>query len=292
MALDMNDFARKVQLIIRQVFVARDWRLVSPQNEDAFIRDVLATARAWADDSGVSLHENQIMKQLIERAAVSEYSRLLWRSLGENETPQQERTLIEVLDYITPIISRYTPDIGTAQSIANDVLFSVWQNHTTVRAPSTFLSWVAMIASRTTHRWIHNEQYREVTFSDIFLDNADQDDASDTLSHYSAATLLHDFREAAANEESTIQLEKCIQRCLKTMKTGADVFIALVLHDESVAEVASRLKLSHTNVYSTRHRAIARLQKCPELRALLQESCLSTGMITKPGGSTETKNSK
>lgn len=254
---------KQINLIIRQQLTARDWRLVSPENLAAFCAATVVTARAW-DERASSV----LSQVLVERAVIAQYSHLLWESLGKNGTFQQERALVEILAFITPIIRRMTSDEDVAQDIVNEALLTIWTQHEQVRDPHSFLHWAAITtrhaAMRATRRPF------SIPFTDLFSDSPEEQENLDRLLFQPATEQFQALRKAATNTETEAELRAVIQRCLARTRLGAEVAIAVLLDDKSVAEVSKILGITAANAYVILKRARAKLRKCPELLEILK----------------------
>jgi DNA-directed RNA polymerase specialized sigma24 family protein len=220
--------------VTRVVCANRDWRLLTVPglgvDQAAFVGRVAGRLQQWQATEGHA----QIFGGLVERAVVHEYCRLLHQAIGMEGTAAQERALIELWNYVTPIIRKYLRDDAQARACANDVLITVWRKHGDVRDPG--------IA-------------RELTDRPQPLLAADTMAATETASAY---TEEHD--RAAV-------LERAIEACLDHMRGGAIVVVGLVLHERTAAELAAELGVAAANVHVIKLRALRKLRRC---RALLQ----------------------
>jgi len=261
--------------IIRRVCANCDWQLItcaeSGVTVDAFADRVAARLQTWQEAG----EHAEITEALVERAVINEYCRLLYHAIGLERSAAQQRALDEVWNYVTPIIRRLLPDVGEAAACANSVLLMVWRKRGDVRDPGSFLAWTAMIAGRAALAMAKNATGRELVFSDLFDDDEAEDDREWGETRASAAATpagtLSAFT-AVEDGETAALLADLIRHCLRRMRSGAEVVIRLVLHEQPVSEVSRELALSATNIYVIKTRALARLRRCEALLAALSKT--------------------
>jgi DNA-directed RNA polymerase specialized sigma24 family protein len=256
----------------RRICSDRDWQLLTfrpPGIDDAaFAGRVAQRLQEWQRSEGYA----EITAKLIERAVVHEYCVLLHQAVGLENTFAQDRALIEVWNYVTPIIRWKLGDGDRALDCANEALRIVWQQRRAVHTPGAFLSWTAMIATRAVWAALR-EADRELALVDLPNDDdtGDADEVVSTCSGLEAITQPPELDDLA-------WWENIIRQCLSRMRAGADVFIGLVLQEQSVAEVAMRLGLSPANVHLIKLWAIKHLKRCALLlQALGRTPDLSSG---------------
>ncbi len=137
-----------LEAIAQRLSAARDWRLLAfPElgvSNDEFVARVGDQLRRWQTEKGHA----ELSGALVERAIIYEYCVLLHQAIGMEDSAAQERALIEVWNYVTPIIRRKLGAGDRALDCANETLRIVWQQRKDVRTPGAFLSWAAMIATR------------------------------------------------------------------------------------------------------------------------------------------------
>jgi RNA polymerase sigma factor (sigma-70 family) len=253
--------------IVHRICHERDWQLLNFRalgvDGEAFAGRVAQRLQEWQRTEGYA----EITARLIERAIVYEYCVLLHRAVGMEGTAAQERALIEVWNYITPIIRLKLGDGDRTLDCANNALCIVWQKHKTVRSPGSFLAWAAMVATREALAEIRAAK-REWPVSALVDDDEEQND----IEPGPVTSTLCTERGAAvppAEPDDLAWWETLIRYCLARMKAGADVIIGLVLRDQTVAEVAARLGFTAGRVYVIKFRALERLRQCqPLLQAL------------------------
>lgn len=259
-----------------RVCANRDWQLLTCAElgvtVDAFARRVAERLQIWLEAGDYV----EITEALIERAVINEYCRLLHHAVGLERTAAQHRALDEVWNYVTPIIRRVLPDAGEATVCANGVLLTIWRKRGDVHDPGSFLAWTAMIAGRAAWTMAKDAAGLEAVFSDLFGDDEAEDDREWGETRASAAaTLLAGTLSAftaVEDSETAALLADVIRRCLRRMRSGAEVVIRLVLHEQPVSEVSRALALSATNIYVIKTRALDRLRRCEALLAALNEA--------------------
>ena len=250
--------------ILRRVLANRDWRLPSfPElgvTEAEIVRQMTVLLQTWQQATGRA----EISDELIERAVVNVYCRLLHRAMGLERAAAQERAFAELWTYVTPLIGRVLRDDQRTAICANEVLFTLWRKRGAVQDPGCFLSYAAMIAGRAALA-MAQVPGREVSFSDIF---GDGDDEEDERAEWPDASTAANFRRVE-DQEQIEQLAGVIRRCLRKMRAGAEVVIRLVLLEETVIEAATALKRSAANIHLIKFRALRKLEKCRDLLAAL-----------------------
>lgn len=254
---------------VRSLCADRDWRLLNFEEiwaEGAFLQranDILTT---WL----IPEECQNIIDKLHERAIVHEYSQLLHAAVGQRNTPVWERALIEIWNYITPLIRKILRDDDLAHDVAMDVLLTVCEKRDQVRDPGCFLSWAGVIARRAAVR-ASQRAGREAPVSALTLgdDEANWDEEGDGEAYLDKLRLE---RGGPAQPElngslRAAELEARIRECLRRMRHGAAVFIGLALHELPVSEIARQLGVKVNAVYVIFHRARKRLQRCGPLLA-------------------------
>ena len=251
-------------LFERRILAARGWHLLECPEFDAewpeFTRRIAAILDGWL------MRERHvgITFQLLERAVIHEYSKLLHEAVGRRDTEAGARALIEIWNYVTPMIRRILRDDDRAQDVAMDVLIKVCERRDQVRDPGSFLCWAGVIAHREAVR-AAKAHAREVVMADLSGDDDDVDtEALETL------LAAHASGPPGGNPDEgvrAVELEARIRECLHGMRRAAEVFIGMALHDLSVTEIAQRLGMKPNAVYVVFHRARKRLQGCRRLLA-------------------------
>lgn len=249
---------------VRRISAERDWQLLtSPtlgvSGEDFAVR-VWARLQNWLFVRGHA----QITEDLIANAVINEYCLLLHAVVAHRNTPAGERALIEIWNYVTPMIRKILRDDDRAQDVAMDVLLKICDKRDQVRDAGNFLAWAGVIAYREAIR-AAKAYPREVVMTDLAGndDNGDIEALEALLADHASGSSGRDPGE----DVRTAELEARIRECLRRMRRAADVFIGLVLRDLSVAEIAQRLTMKPAAVYVVFHRARKRLQKCGQLLA-------------------------
>jgi RNA polymerase sigma factor (sigma-70 family) len=249
--------------VAQRTLDARDWHLldnsVGGANWQDFVHHMIVTMDDWRARErypGASDH-------LIERAVVHEYSKLLYDVVGHRDTDIGARALIEIWNYVTPMIRKILRDDDRAQDVAMDVLIMVCEKRDQVRDPGSFLSWAGVIAHREAVR-AAKAHGREVVMTDL---GGDDDLAAEELEALLAASSSDPSGSDPGERVRAAELEARIRECLHGMRRAAEVFIGLVLHDLSVAEIAQRLGMKPNAIYAVFHRARKRLQGCRRLLA-------------------------
>ncbi len=262
----------KYQLRAQRLCKDRDWQLLTfpdlALDEAAFAARVAERLREWrGTDDCVGPHADQV-----ERAIIHEYCVLLCQAVRMDNTAAQERALIEVWNYVTPIIRRKLGAGDRALDCANETLRIVWQQRKDVRTPGAFLSWAAMIATHEVQATF-KEADRELALID--LTNGDDTEETDEAI---SVCIGQEIAIQPPEPDDQAWWENIIRQCLSRMRAGADVFIGLVLQEQSVAEVATRLGLSPDNIHLIKFRAAKRLKRCVLLlQALGRTPDLSSG---------------
>jgi RNA polymerase sigma factor (sigma-70 family) len=271
--MSLSYFPVDLLALVRQVVAVRDWRVLDCPELDVdwpeFARRVTATLDGW-----LTLERHAyITDKLLERAVVHEYSKLLHEAVGRRDTDAEARALIEVWNYVTPLIRRILRDDDRAQDVAMDVLIKVREKRDQVRDPGSFLSWAGVIAHREA---VHaaKTHAREVVMTDL---GGSDDVDTEALETLLAAQALGSLSGDPGEGVRTAELETGIRECLHGMRRAAEVFIGLVLHDLSVSDIALQLGMKPNAVYVVFHRARKRLQGC---RKLLSD--LGVDLGTKP----------
>jgi len=272
--------------IIARVCANRDWRLLTyPElgvDPEVFAQRVSDRLGCWQATEGYA----EITDRLVEQAVRDEYCRLLHQAVRMDSMAVQERALIEVWNYVTPVIRKYLGADDRALDCANQVLITIWQKHDQVRDPGFFLSWAAMIAVRAALKALAPPvKSKSISSEEVFSDHWTADDAEDALGVIEELLeqsvlgreqpMIGSGEPDPAREvvtridqaEQMTRFEALIRHCLRRMRAGAEVFIRLVLREEAVLEVATRLGLSAANVHLIKFRALNRLRRC---HALLQ----------------------
>ncbi len=268
----------------QRVWVGRDWRLLThPElgaDPAAFAQRVSDRLGCWQATEGHA----EITDRLVEQAVRYEYCRLLHQSVSMDGTAVQERALTEVWNYVTPVIRKYLGADDRALDCANQVLLTIWQKHDQVRDPGTFLSWAAMIAVRAALKALAPAvKSKSVSREEVFSDRRAADDVEDALEvieELVEQSVLekeqpmigsgeidpaHEVVTKIDQAEQMARFEALIRHCLRRMRVGSEVFIRLVLREETVLEVAARLGLSAANVHLMKFRARDRLRRCHAL---------------------------
>lgn len=248
----------------RHICVNRDWRLMVYPNlaisEEALAGRVRSRLQGWLDAG----EHAEITENLIENAVINEYCWLLYQAIGQRDTPARTRALIEIWNYVTPMIRKILRDDDRAQDVAQDVLIKVCEKRDTVRDPGSFLSWAGVIAHHEAIR-VAKMHGREVVMTDLGGD--DDDMAAEKLGALLAAHAPGAPGGDPGEGVCTAELEARIRECLRRMRHGAEVFIGLVLRDLPVSEIARQLEMKANAVYVIFHRARKRLQGCGPLMA-------------------------
>ncbi len=258
--------------IVQRLCATRDWRLLAfPElgvSSEEFIARVGDQLRRWQEEEGHAAFSDS----LVERAIIHEYCVLLCQAVRMEDTAAQERALIEVWNYVTPIIRRKLGAGDRALDCANETLRIVWQQRKDVRTPGAFLSWAAMIATHEVQATF-KEADRELALID--LTNGDDTEETDEAI---SVCIGQEIAIQPPEPDDQAWWENIIRQCLSRMRAGADVFIGLVLQEQSVAEVATRLGLSPDNIHLIKFRAAKRLKRCVLLlQALGRTPDLSSG---------------
>ena len=253
-----------ITVVVREVLVYRRWYLLDNpdfgKDGHEFTLRIAATLDVWlAREPHVRITES-----LVERAVIHEYSKLLHEAVGRRDTEAWARALIEIWNYVTPMIRKILRDDDRAQDVAMDVLIKVCERRDQVREPGSFLSWAGVIAHREAVR-AAKAHAREVVMAD--LGGGDDDLAAEELEALLAASSSDSAGSDPDERVRAAELEARIRECLHGMRRAAEVFIGLVLHDLSVTEIAQRLGMKPNAVHVVFHRARKRLQGCRLLLA-------------------------
>ncbi len=257
-----------VLTIILSLAKERGWHLCSfgrtDAVEDLFINNVRRTLEQWEDQPA---GRNQIAYNL-QRAVIYEYNKLLYAAIGQQGTTAQERALIEIWNYVTPLIRKIVRDDDLAHDVAMDVLIKVCERRDQVRDPGCFLAWAAVIARRAALQAVRRAG-REVPVSDL-IPEGEEEGAEENQEEYLGR--LKEGTDGLPPPEPNgamriAELEARIRECLRRMRHAAEVFIGLVLHDLSVAELAGKLGMKPGAIYVIFHRARLRLRQCGPLLA-------------------------
>jgi RNA polymerase sigma factor (sigma-70 family) len=238
-----------------------------------------AQLRLWQRAEG----HGEISDALIERAAVRVYCCALHRGIGLEHTAAQERALIEIWNYITPIVRRYVRDRSQAESCANGVLLTVWQRYGTIRDPGSLLAFSAMTAARAAFRMLREDERYELDQDSAEaeenqnIEERSHKHATDDQPLLSKSELSGDrIHDQVEQESSRAAFEELIRRCLRSV-AQQEVFIDLVLRDLSISEVAARLGITPNNVSVLKNRAKTALRRC---RILVE--ALGRALVTRP----------
>ncbi len=229
-------------------------------NEGAFVESVTAIMGEWEWLERTL----DVPDKLLERAVIHEYNKLLHDAIGHRDTDAGERALIEIWNYVTPLIRKVLRDDDRAQDVAMDVLIKVCEKREQVRDPGSFLSWAGVIARHEAIR-AARAHGREVVMTDLGGDDDDVD--AEALEALLAAHASGSPGGDPGQGVRAAELEARIRECLRRMRHAAEVFIGLALRDLSVAEIAQRLGMKPSAVYVVFHRARKRLQGCGQLLA-------------------------
>lgn len=258
--------------VARRICAARDWRLLQYQDLNIglaeFGRRMAATIQQWRE---VERRQSNA-DELIEQTVVHEYCKLLYEAVGRRDTNAGARAMIEVWNYVTPLIRKTLRDDDLAQDVGMDTLLKVCEKRDTVRDPGSFLAWCAVIAYREAIRTAEAHKL-EITMTDLgFTDDADIEELDTRVSVHSQERPTADLDQAVWLAE----LEARIRACLHRMRHGAEVFIDLVLHELPTLDIAQRLELKPGAVYVIFHRARKRLQRCRQLLTDLADALGAT----------------
>lgn len=252
---------------VRTVCAARDWHLLKYSDlitEDEFLQQANATFDIWL----VAEYCQAGTVVLLERAIIHEYSALLHEAVGQRGTLTGDRALIEIWNYITPLIRKIVRDDELAQDVAMEVLLKICDKHQQVQAPGAFLGWCAVIARRAA---IHSaaraarRSKHERPISALIPESSEEGEEEylDRLRFDDGKSLPLD----PDRDQRTSALEARIHECLRRMRHGAEVFIGLALRELPVSEIAQQLGMKANAVYVIFHRARKRLQGCGPLMA-------------------------
>lgn len=280
----MNDQAELHHLltVLRRVCTRRGWRLFSCRGlgitELDAAHQMAALLQKWQEDEG----HREISDTLVERAATRVYCLALHRAIGLDGTEAQDCALIDLWNWITPIVRRYVRDKGQVEACANDVLLTIWQKVETIRDPGSLLAFSATTASRAAFRMLGKDLRYELSL-DPAEAAVDQDVEEYWRQH--AAAEQHLLSESALTgesigkkielESSQIAFEKLIRQCLRSL-AQQEVFIDVVLRGLTISEVAAKLGITPNNVSVLKHHAKTALARCK----ILVEA-LGRGLVTQ-----------
>lgn len=266
--MDLFPDDERLLRILRRVCANRAWRLQNyaelEVTETMLAQQIAERLQNWPQATG----RVEITDGLIERAVVNVYCHLLHRAVGLDHTAAQERAFAELWAYVTPLIGRVLRDEQRTAVCANTVLLILWRKRGAVQDPGSFLSYAAMIAGNAALDVIRQPSNREVSLSDLLGDGDEDDDPADALGGsplVSAAPIFGQIEDADQIET----LAGLIRKCLRRMRTGAEVVIRLVLLEQTAAEVAIALNRTAANIHLIKFRALDKLKHCPDLLAAL-----------------------
>lgn len=248
----------------RHICANRDWRLLAYADlaisEKDFAGCMQARLQGWLEAG----EHAEITEDLIGSAVINEYCRLLHQVIGQRDTPAGARALIEVWNYVTPIIRKILHDDDRAQDVAQNVLIKVREKRDTVRDPGSFLWWAGVIARHEAIR-AAKAYGREVVMTDLSGD--DDELAAEELEALLAAHASDPPGDDPGEGVRAAELEARIRECLRRIRHGAEVFIGLALRELAVSEISEQLGKKANAVYVIFHRARKRLQGCGPLLA-------------------------
>jgi DNA-directed RNA polymerase specialized sigma24 family protein len=254
-----------VKLIARSL-ASFGWRLLDyPElgvSLAEFAERVLACYRRFQQEA----HTHKSTDDLVVRAVQHVYCIVLYKAVGMDKTPVQDRALDEIAAYVIPTIRHYLTDDDRIQECANNVRRIIWEKRGQVRDAGSFL-YYAMIVARHEALRISTEHKQEILWSDLFPEDDDPDERETQLSER-LLVAPSAWQETVENDlDQANWWEMLIRRCLERSPARQEVFIELELRDKEVGEVAERLSIDASYVNVLKFRAIASLRKC---RALLE----------------------
>jgi RNA polymerase sigma factor (sigma-70 family) len=243
---DFLDFTRR---IVQQMLARRRWQQIGPEDEPAFVDEVIETARAWQPVSSRPLTE------VVARATINRYCHHWYTACRAPEAAQHERAWLELYRHVYGVAQRLGDPVE-AQDRAQEVLERISTRLDLVEDPGSFLSW----SSQVTRHWIR-QVHRQAEEPLASLDDESERQAAEHME-----VTLEPEGAAAGDEnvEERQRVEALVRRCLRS-QVQQQVIIGRFLDNRSVMHLADELGKTPGHIRTLTHRAIARLQGCADL---------------------------
>lgn len=251
---------------IRHVLTNRGWGLIADGDELAwqtFVNEVVKLI--GQADSATSVDQEDL-----KRAVIGAYCPVLHAACADDGSQRQQRAFEELWQWIFPRVHQRVDTAQDAEDVAQQVMLKVSQKLHQVHDPTGFLAWVNTITFHTLSQH-YRRQGRRGQFEELSIDAAQDTGALDAL--IGTENVLK-MELSVAEEELVRMIYDCMP---KGRRRQAELLVALVLQELTVAEVAEKFQTTPANVYVLNSRAREGLLKhCKDVvKMLIQHLTLS-----------------
>lgn len=245
---------------ILAILARRDWRLAHPDRDANAWSEFTAVVQEILAEAG---NRRRPDEERLNRAVIGAYCPILHAACADGGSERQRRAFEELWQWIYPRVCQRVDTAQDAEDVAQQILLKVYKNLDQVTDPRGFLAWVNKITRRT----ISDHYRRQTLRSRIESTSIDAADSGDTMNELQGPDELLEAELAEAEKELVDMIYECMP---KGRRRRAEVLIALVLEERSVAKVAQKYQTTPENVHLLYFRARKDLPKyCSHLIEVL-----------------------
>lgn len=230
------------QDMIQDILRKNDWNLVQPGDENwpAFVE---AVQKRYAQN------DNKDNRNRLFYAILSEYSNILHAACISDNITKKERAYSQLSLWVHQKLQKHYGERNkdVINSITQEVLIIVYQKADHISNPAAFLGFVTRI--------IRNKYYEYIRYKHVYKNNLEAMDYIDLgIDEFNYSVI--DSRMHIEMEESEIELIMILKNCFPTRASKQlEVLLLLVIEGLTYQEVAQKLGISVSSVYTLFHRA-------------------------------------
>lgn len=240
---------------ITHVLAKRGWSLIN-QTETRIWNAFVEEAAALAGQIDVTQPVDQTR---LDRAVIGAYCPVLHAVCAEDGSERQRRAFEELWRWVYPRVYQRVDSAEDAEDVSQEVMRKVYENLHQVTDPRGFLAWVNKISFRTLTRHYKNQDRRKQR-EEGAIDAGENGDALDALAD---PVDLLEVEVSIAEDDLVRMIFDCLS---EGRRRQAEVLVALVFEELTVAEVAQTFETTPANIHLLYFRARTGLLKsCQEL---------------------------
>lgn len=261
----LDSWQENCRHVVRAVLADRGWNLVDWD--------------ALADTVYHELIGSRASNDVIERATIRHYCRVLFTACAERGSLRQEEALRELRAYLRAIALFKVHDIELAEELAQEAHVKVWGNLERCRDPDRFLGFSQLILINLIRDYYRQAYQRskkssgadyvktEITQTEWLESNPKNEecDCQEILEEPGDRSIERLFEEKT--KQAWLEI---LKRCIANAQYRS-VIVELFFDDKAYDRISSDLGIPVGTVYVYRQRALQALRDCNAFKRFYQE---------------------
>lgn len=261
----LDSWQENCRLLVRAVLADRGWKLVDWNGLADIVYGELSRSRA--------------SNEVIERATIRHYCRVLFTACTERGTWRQEEALRELWVYLRAIALYKVHDVELAEELTQEAQVKVWGNLERCRDPDRFLGFCQMILLN-----LIRDHYRQAYQRGKKSNGSDYTKTEITQTEWLESNVkeeecdCQEIFEPSGDREADLLFEEktkeawleILERCIANAQYRM-IIVELFFDDKAYDKISSDLGIPVGTVYVYRQRALQALRDCNAFKIFYKE---------------------